>query len=200
MIRRFAAAVERAVAQIPTPSLDSGVTTDDADTPVTPSESGRTLDPATPDAATADAATGGSESARNTSRVSTRDPDQSCDRRMTSDVVVDVRQVEMDDQSIRRAVMGAPRAEGRWTEWPVVDASAIPASLKSVAKAVTVAPVSAGYVKDKAGNVMGVVPAANGRTLDQTATAKAIAANLAARGTGAAAKPVKASSPPSSRR
>jgi vancomycin resistance protein YoaR len=57
---------------------------------------------------------------------------------------------------------------------------------------VTVAPVSAGFVKDKAGNVIGVVPAANGRTLDQTATAKAIAANIAARGTGAAPKPVKA--------
>ena len=109
----FAAAVERAVAQIPTPSLDPGVTTDDADTPVTPSESGRTLDAATRgrrDTGRRDSGRrdSGSHSARNTSACRRGSRDQSCDRSDDQRRRRDVRQVEMDDQGIRRAVMGAP--------------------------------------------------------------------------------------------
>ena len=202
----FAAAVERAVAQIPTPSLDPGVTTDDADTPVTPSESGRTLDAATPDAATrtprhrtprqrtprtADAATAAATALETLRRVNAGVETKAATDRMISDVVVTFGKSKWTIKAsvVRSWVHLERRADG--SEWPVVDASAIPASLKGVAKAVTVAPVSAGYVKDKTGKVMGVVPAANGRTLDQTATAKAIAANVARRGTGAPAKPVK---------
>jgi vancomycin resistance protein YoaR len=177
------AAVDTAVDQVPTPSLDSGVATDDARTPVTPPESDRSVD-----AATATAAAKALETLR---RVDAAFETKAANERMTTDVVVTFGKSKW---TIKAAVVRSwlhleRRADG--SEWPAVDPSSIPASLKGVAKAVTVAPVSAGYVKDKAGKVIGVVPAANGRTLDQTATAKAIAANVSARGTGSAAKPVK---------
>jgi vancomycin resistance protein YoaR len=177
-----AAAVGRAVAQVPAPSLDSGVATDDAETPAPTSES-------TPPVDQAGAAAKALETLR---RVDAALQTKAANQRMTTDVVVafGTSKWTIKASVVRSWLHLERRVDG--TEWPVVDRSAIPASLKTVAKAVTVAPVSAGYVKDKAGNVIGVVPAANGRTLDQTATAKAIAANLAARGTGAAAKPVKA--------
>ena len=173
-----AAADGPAVAQAPSPSLESGVATDDAETPAPSSES-------TPPVDRAGAAAKALETLR---RVDAALQTKAANQRMTSDVVVafGTSKWTIKASVVRSWLHLERRVDG--TEWPVVERSAIPASLKTVAKAVTVAPVSAGYVKDKAGNVIGVVPAANGRTLDQTATAKAIAANLAARGTGAAAK------------
>jgi vancomycin resistance protein YoaR len=76
--------------------------------------------------------------------------------------------------------------------WPVVDESAIPASLKKVAKALKRSPASATYLKTRGGKIVGVVAASDGRRLDKAATATAIAETLAQRAMGATVASVKA--------
>jgi vancomycin resistance protein YoaR len=82
------------------------------------------------------------------------------------------------------------RADG--TAWPVADPAAISTSLAKVAKAIKVDAVSAIYLKSKAGQVVGVAPAKDGRQLDTAATAAAIVKVLDGRGSGTPGTPVPA--------
>ncbi len=75
--------------------------------------------------------------------------------------------------------------------WPVVDQGAIPSTLTKVSKAVRRDPVSATYLKSKAGRIVGVVAGKDGRRLDAKGTVAAIIAAVMSRGDGAIAEAVK---------
>lgn len=70
---------------------------------------------------------------------------------------------------------------------PVVDATAVPASLAGIEKAVLVKPREAIYLRDRAGRVVGVGASQDGRALDVEATAAAMVEALAGRASGTAA-------------
>ncbi len=74
---------------------------------------------------------------------------------------------------------------------PVVNLAAIPSALTKVAKGVRLPPVSATYLRSGR-RIVGVAAGKNGRELDRTATAAAIARALTDRVNGAAAAPVSA--------
>jgi len=74
---------------------------------------------------------------------------------------------------------------------PVIDEAAIPKSLKKAKKDIARKPVSAQYLRSKAGTIVGVAAGRDGRKLDTKATAAAIVAELERRATGQAAAAVK---------
>jgi vancomycin resistance protein YoaR len=76
--------------------------------------------------------------------------------------------------------------------WPVLDQAAIASSLAKIGKDVQRAAVSAIYLKTRGGQIVGVVGAKEGRRLDRSATAAAIANVLDARVSGGAGAPVAA--------
>ena len=80
-----------------------------------------------------------------------------------------------------------PRADGSLA--PTVDEAAIAASLAKVAKQVRLEPVSATYLRNGRGTIVGVAAAKDGRQLDAAATAASIAAALGGRAQGAAREP-----------
>lgn len=84
----------------------------------------------------------------------------------------------------------APGPDG--APWPVADRDRIAASLKKIAKAVLREPVSATFLKDRGGRVVGVIASRDGRLLDARATAESIATALAQRAHRLAVEPVKA--------
>lgn len=111
--------------------------------------------------------------------------------RMVGDVVVTLgkKQWKIKAATVRNWIGFETGADG--VPRPTIDQRAIPGALKAVARAVQVAPVSAAYLKNRAGKVVGVAPSKNGRRLDTKATAAAVADALTARGLGAAPAAVK---------
>jgi vancomycin resistance protein YoaR len=73
---------------------------------------------------------------------------------------------------------------------PVADQAKIQAALGKVAKGVKVKPVSAAFLGGKGGRIVGVAPGRDGRRLDASATAAAIAEALQARIHGTDPSPV----------
>jgi vancomycin resistance protein YoaR len=196
-------AVERGVARLERPAIDSTVTMRDGAVQTTPAQVGRTF--AAAEAATAaldvvrrlDAPSEVVVTAAMTELQPTLGDDQalavkSAAERMVADVVVTYgkKTWTIKASTVRTWLRLEQRADG--LAWPVVDTTTIPASLKSVTKAVSLAPVSAGYLKTKSGKVIGVVAAADGRRLDEAATVAAIADAITERARGATAQPVKA--------
>ena len=78
-----------------------------------------------------------------------------------------------------------PRADGSLA--PTVDEAAVAASLAKVSKQVRVEPVSATFLRNGRGTIVGVAAAKDGRQLDAPATAASIAAALGGRAQGAGA-------------
>ncbi len=112
--------------------------------------------------------------------------------RMVGDVVVTLgkKHWKIKAATVRTWLRFETAADG--SSVPTVDLDAIPKALGKVAKAVKVAPVSAKYLKSRSGHIVGVAPAKDGRQLDGTATAVAIAQAVTDRGAGAPSTPVKA--------
>ena len=106
--------------------------------------------------------------------------------RMARDVVVTLGKKEWTIKvgTVRGWIRFETQVDGR--SWPTVDEAAIATALTKVSKGVGVAPVSATYLKSGRGRIVGVVAAKDGRQLDRTATAAAIADALAERALGAA--------------
>ena len=196
------AAIERGVARFERPPVDSSVTMGDDTIVTTAAQAGRTFDDAEAVAAALDVVRR-LDAPRETvvTAAMTEIPPRLGDdqalaakvaaERMISAVVVSYgkKQWVIRAATVRTWVHLEVRADG--SAWPVVDQTAIPASLTEVAKAVSLAPVSAGYLKTGGGKVIGVVAATDGRTLDETATVTAIARAIAERGNGADAQPVE---------
>jgi vancomycin resistance protein YoaR len=79
---------------------------------------------------------------------------------------------------------------------PTVDQAAIAGALTKVAKGVGVPAISASYLRNGRGRIVGVVAAKDGRRLDTAATAASIANALAARANGTATAPIVAMTAP----
>ena len=88
---------------------------------------------------------------------------------------------------VRGWIRFEPRADGSLA--PTVDEAAVAASLAKVAKQVRLEPVSATFLKNGRGTIVGVAAAKDGRQLDAAATAASIAAALGGRAQGAAPEP-----------
>jgi len=91
--------------------------------------------------------------------------------------------------TIRSWIKFGPTADGAYE--PVLDATKIPKALNSVAAAVSRSPRNASF-KFSGSKIVGVIPSANGRTLDKKATAAAVGAILTARTTSATSSDVTA--------
>lgn len=84
--------------------------------------------------------------------------------------------------TIRRWIILVPAGDGSIVA--DVDATAIPAALAGVAKAIERAPASATFLTGRDGSVVGVTASRDGRSLDVPATAAAVAGALADRASG----------------
>ncbi len=91
--------------------------------------------------------------------------------------------------TVRSWVRFESRPDGSFST--VVDTSQITGTLDDVAKAVLRKPVSATFLKDRSGKVIGAVAGKDGRRLDVERTAARIAAELASRADGRIFTPVR---------
>ena len=109
--------------------------------------------------------------------------------RMIADVAVrhGKQQWTISAGTVRSWIRFEPRADGSLA--PTVDEGAVVASLAKVSNNVRLEPVSATFLRNGRGTIVGVAAAKDGRQLDAPATAASIAAALAGRAGGAEVAP-----------
>jgi Uncharacterized vancomycin resistance protein len=197
----LAAEVQAAVARLDRTPSDGGVTMGATGVVITPAQTGRSFDGTAAAAAALEVVRRTDAPAEVVVEVApTGVPPEHGDvealaakvaaDRMTRNVVVTLgsKKWTIKAATVRSWLTFRTRADG--SAWPVADQAAIAGALTSVAKAVRVAPVSATFLKARGGRIVGVVAGKDGRQLDPTATAAAIAQALAERGDGAQVVPV----------
>jgi vancomycin resistance protein YoaR len=201
------AAVARALAPLETEPVDATISMASKGFAMTPARDGQTVDPAPVAAAAVAALQSPDAPAEVVVPVSpTPLPPAVSDAAVRSaafgaavaigDVTVRLgrKSWKIKAATVRSWIGFAPVGDG--TIQPTVDPSLIPASLKSIAKAVLQPAKSAVFLKAKGGRVVGVAASADGRQLDVAATSQAIANAVLARIPNGGSAPVNAVTAP----
>jgi len=198
----LAASITTALARLDRPAIDSRVTVDADGVHATPAVPGRTFDAVTVAAAATSVVSGADAppTVQVEAPMTVVEPahggqealdTQAAIKRMTSKVVVTLgkKKWTIKAKTVRGWIDIQVAADG--SSRPVVDQAAVAKALKKVGKAVKRAPVSAKYLKTRGGRIVGVVAATDGRKIDTTATAAAIAAAIEERASGTKVEKVK---------